>query len=113
MLHLDFKNGLNAIYTPVCSDDYCFARVFGYITKEEGKKNWPSLEGHETNRIEEMEKAIEETATGNLINSKDHRVIQAMAMWGKINNRKLNFKYPEAVNKSWPKFWDFLDSSKK
>ncbi|MFA6353319.1 MAG: hypothetical protein WCW93_00045 [Candidatus Paceibacterota bacterium] len=109
---LDFKNGLNVIYIPVCSDDYCFARVFGCITKEEGKKNWPSLEGHETNRIKEMEKVIEETTAGNLINSKDHRVIQAMAMWGVVNNRKLNFKYKEAVNKSWPKFWDFLDSLK-
>lgn len=107
---LDFKNGLDTIYIPVCSDDYCFARIFGYITKEEGRKNWPSLEGHETNRIEEMEKVIKEATTGSLINSKDHRVIQAMAMWGNINNRKLDFKYPEAVNKSWPRFWEFLNS---
>jgi len=107
---LDLKNGLNPKYIPVCSDDYCFARVFGYITKEEGKKNWPSLEGHETNRIEEMEKVITEAKMGDFVNSKDHRVVQAIAMWGVINNKKLNYRYAEAVNKSWPKFWDFLDS---
>ena len=102
--------GLKTTFIPVCSDDYCFARVFEYTNKEEGQKSWPSLRGHETDRIEEMEKAITESKTGELINSKDHRVIQAIAMWGVVNNKKLNFTHPEAVNKSWPRFWDFLDS---
>lgn len=107
---LELKKGLKTIFIPVCSDDYCFARAFEYINKEEGQKSWPSLRGHETDRIEEMEKAITESKTGELISSKDHRVIQAIAMWGVVNNKKLNFTHPEAVNKSWPKFWDFLDS---
>ena len=106
---LEFKKGdLKTIFNPMHSEDYCFARVFGYMTKEEGEKAWPSLRGHETDRIEETEKVIRDAEIGKAIDSKDHRVIQAIAMWGVVNNKKLNFTYPEAVNKSWPKFWDFL-----
>jgi len=39
-------------------EDYCFARVFGYITKTKGENKWPSLKGHESNRISEMEKIV-------------------------------------------------------
>lgn len=107
---LDLLNGKKIIFTPVCSDDYCFARVFDYITKENGEKNWPSLRGHETDRIEEMEKAIRETERSEVITSLDHRVIQALAMWCKVYNKKLSFLYKDKVNKSWPKFWNFITS---
>lgn len=107
---LEMKKNKKTLFVPLCSDDYCFARVFEYINKEKGAKEWPSLQGHETNRIEEMEKAILEAERGKEITSKDHRVVQALAMWAIINNKKLNFMYPEAVNKSWPEFWEFLDS---
>ena len=95
-------------YKPLCSDDYCFARVFNFINKEAGAKFWPSLIGHETNRIEEMENAIDEAENKSHVSSKDHRVIQAMAMWGLLNNKKLTFDHPSGVNKSWPQFWKFL-----
>lgn len=107
---LDLLNSEKIIFTPLCSDDYCFARVFNFISKEEGENLWPSLRGHETDRIEEMEKAMKEAAKGEAITSKDHRVIQALAMWGKINNKKLNFLYKDKVSKSWPKFWNFMTS---
>ena len=114
---LDLLNNKEVNYTPLCSDDYCFARVFNFINKKNGEKFWPSLIGHETNRIEEMEYAIkeaEETANvANSITSKDHRVIQALAMWGVVNNKKLVFKNHNSVNKSWPKFWEFLESVKR
>lgn len=108
----DLLNNKESNYTPLCSDDYCFARVFNFINKENGEKFWPSLIGHETNRIQEMESAIKEAEDTGNITSKDHRVVQALAMWGVINNRKLVFKNPSSVNKSWPKFWDFLASVK-
>jgi len=107
---LDLLSGKKIIFTPVCSDDYCFARVFDYITKENGEKNWPSLRGHETDRIEEMEKAIREAERSEVITSLDHRVIQALAMWCKVYNKKLSFLHKDKVNKSWPKFWDFITS---
>ena len=105
---LDLLNNKETNYTPLCSDDYCFARVFNLINKENGEKFWPSLLGHETNRIEEMEHAIKEAEETSDITTKDHRVIQALAMWGIVNDKKLIFANPNSVNKSWPRFWDFL-----
>ena len=55
-----------------------------------------------------MEKVLEQAKNGMKIYSKDHRVVQAVAMWGKINNKKINFAYPEVVNKTWPQFWEFI-----
>ncbi|MFA6523976.1 MAG: hypothetical protein WC264_01015 [Candidatus Paceibacterota bacterium] len=110
---LDLLNNKEINYTPLCSDDYCFARVFNFINKENGEKFWPSLIGHETNRIEEMEYAIKDAEETGNITSKDHRVIQALAMWGVANNKKLIFENPNSVNKSWPQFWNFLILVKK
>ena len=36
------------------------ARAFGFISKEEGEEKWPSLRGHESDRIEEMEKEMKD-----------------------------------------------------
>lgn len=106
---LDLLQNKQTNYKPLCSDDYCFARVFNFINKENGTKFWPSLIGHETNRIDEMEKAIQEAEDTSSISSKDHRVVQALAMWSIVNNKKLTFLHPASVNKSWPKFWDFFN----
>jgi len=110
---LQLYTGSRPVFNPEHSEDYCFARVFGYMTKKEGEKMWSSLRGHETDRIEEMEKAIAQAEAGELIDSKDHRVVQAMTMWGMVNNKKLTFSHPEAVNKSWPQFWNFMKEISK
>jgi len=101
-------SGSRPIFIPEHSEDYCFARAFGYMKREEGEARWPKLRGHESDRLEGMEQSILQAKSGEQIDSRDHRVVQAMAMWGLVNNKKLNFAYPEAVNKTWPKFWDFL-----
>ena len=93
------------------AEDFCFAYVFGYITAEEGEKRWPALRGHESDRIIEIQDTLTAAKEGREIASKDHRVVQAIAMWGKINKRQLNILYPKSVNKSWPQFWDFLKNS--
>lgn len=95
-------------FKPMQSEDYCFARVFEYITKTGGEKRWPSLKGHESNRISEMESIIYRANRGESIDSKDHRVIQAIVMWAKVNSIKIKIKHPDVVNKSWPQFWGFL-----
>lgn len=87
------------------AEDYCFGRIFGFVSKEEGESKFPSLRGHESDRLEEMEKQIENC------NSKDHRVVQALAMYQKLNGVKSNFLYPSCVSKSWPQFWIFLKDS--
>jgi len=98
-------------FKPMQPEDYCFARVFGYITKNEGEKRWPSLKNHESNRISEMEMVINQANTGKRIDSRDHRVIQAIAMWAKVKSIKIKIKYQNSVNKSWPQFWNFLKRS--
>jgi hypothetical protein len=108
------------IFTPQQAEDYCFARAFGFMTKEDGEKRWPSLHGHESDRINEIEKELKSFRHKEIIESKDHRVVQAIAMLQKTVMRELeqkskgipvNVRYPNAVNKSWPKFWDFLEDS--
>lgn len=90
-------------FNPQQAEDYCFARAFGIITAEEGEKKWPSLKGHESDRIVEMEKGLQEKE----VTSKDHRVVQALAM---LKRDKIKIKYPDSVKKSWPQFWKFLDA---
>jgi 5-enolpyruvylshikimate-3-phosphate synthase len=46
------------------------------------------------------------------INSRDHRVVQAIAMLSLVKNKEANFSFPDCVNKSWPQFWDFLEYTK-
>lgn len=72
------------------------------ITPEEGKELWPSLEGHESNIIDEMEKALGQEK----VTFKDHRVIQAIVM---SKGKKVKIKYPESVKKTWPRFWNFVE----
>lgn len=102
-------NDENVEFIPEQAEDFCFAYVFGYITLEEGERRWPSLRGHESDRIEEMEKTLRQAKSGEEITSKDHRVIQAIAMWSKLHKVTSHILYPESVNKSWPQFWDFID----
>lgn len=74
----------------------------------QGEKKWLSLKGHESDRIKEMEKELANYDKGKAVLSKDHRVVQAIAMKSVAENKKATFKYPESVNKTWPLFWKFL-----
>lgn len=88
-------------FRPIHAEDYCFARAFGIITQEEGDKKWSSLKGHESNRIAEMEEALHQ----KIVTSKDHRVVQAIAM---LKRQEVKYMYPNCVRKSWPQFWKFM-----
>lgn len=105
---LSMLESKNIVFKPRHSEDYCFARAFGFITAKEGEKQWPSLKGHESNRIVEMEKALDEYKNSKEISSKDHRVIQAVVMRARVDGKKIKIKYPKSVSKSWPQFWEFL-----
>jgi len=110
-LNLLINNNID--FEPKHQDDYCFARAFNLINKEEGEKRWPELKGHESNRLEEMELMIKRLGNNEEINSKDHRVVQAIAMLALLNNKEINFTFPNGVSKSWPQFWEFLDYARK
>jgi len=102
--------GQKAEFTPKQAEDFCFAYVFGYMTAEQGEKLWPALRGHESDRIVEVVETLRDAKENKIITSKDHRVIQAIAMWGKVNSKKVNILYLQSVNKSWPQFWNFLNA---
>jgi len=95
-------------FTATNPDDYCFARAFGFITKKEGKEKFPAIQGHESNRLDEMEKCLKQLNDGKIVETDDHRVVQAIAMLARVKNKKVKFSNKECVNKSWPQFWDFL-----
>ena len=108
--YLELLKGHKPNFVAEQAEDFCFAYTFGYITAEEGEKRWPAMRDHESDRIVEIQETFERAKAGKEITAKDHRVLQAIAMWGKINNQEIKFSYPESVNKSWPQFWNFLNS---
>jgi len=89
-------------FKPMQAEDYCFARAFGLMSAGEGEVRWPSLRQHESDRIAEMERLL----AADIIDSHDHRVVQALAMLGV---EQLRFSDPTCVAKSWPQFWKYLD----
>lgn len=96
-------------------DLYCFLHSFGKITTEEGKKIWPQLCKHESNRFCEMELRREECLFGRIIHTRDHRVVSAYALLMQSMNLNLSvdairvsFIEPDCVNKAWPQFWNFV-----
>ncbi|MFZ2484628.1 MAG: hypothetical protein WAX80_02970 [Minisyncoccia bacterium] len=109
--YLELLRGNKPKFVAKQAEDFCFAYTFGYMTAEEGEKRWPALRGHESDRVLEIQEMLSVAKEGREVSSKDHRVIQAIAMWGKVNNKPINILYPESVNKSWPQFWDFLASA--
>jgi hypothetical protein len=109
--YLKLLKGQKAKFNPEQAEDFCFAHTFDFITAEEGEKRWPSLRNHESDRIFEMKKVMGQAKRGEEIISKDHRVIQAIVMWGKVNKKEIKIKFPSSVNKSWPQFWDFIKNN--
>jgi len=95
------------------AEDYCFFRASGFLSKEQGESFFPSLHGHESDRIEEMEVVIAAVNSGQMILSKDHRAVQAGAMRQISLGREISVAHPECVSKSWPMFWDFLRDAPK
>lgn len=90
------------VFFPEQAEDYCFARAFDLIDAADGARHWPSLRQHESDRITTMEVAL----TQKVVDSADHRVVQAIAM---RKGDKVNFSHPESVTKSWPLFWEMWD----
>jgi 5-enolpyruvylshikimate-3-phosphate synthase len=121
--YLKILNGGERDFKEEHSEDYCFAVAFGFMTKYQGEKRWPKLKNHESNRLESMQTALMTYYGQNsqkTIYSDDHRVVQAMAMLIKSQNRRMSikeirsrFSNPDCVDKSWPQFWKFLEDSIK
>lgn len=91
------------------SEDYCFARVFNRATVEEGRTRFPSLVNHESNRLVEVDTAKQHFVNTGVIDSNDHRIVQALVMYAKINRLQFTCVNSTCVTKSWPKFWEFAE----
>ena len=99
-------------FLPEQAEDYCFARAFNIIDGETGQRKFPSLIGHETNRIVEMERTIMEAEKNLAITTPDHRAVQAIVMKQIAMNKPYSIVNRNCVNKTWPKFWDFIENIK-
>jgi hypothetical protein len=110
---LKLRNKEKVNFIPEQAEDYCFARILNFISKEEGEKRWPALRGHESDRIAEMERVMRQLQDDEDVTSKDHRVVQAAGLYKKLYNSVSKILYPKSVNKSWPQFWDFIEFASK
>lgn len=96
-------------------EDFPFAyTMHGDWALREARSRWPSLAEHESNRFEEVVQAKAEWLNMHTISSKDHRVIQAVSMFAILKGCRpirirVGTRHPEAVAKSWPMFYQFLD----
>jgi hypothetical protein len=90
-------------------EDYCFARIFEIISPQEGECSFPSLKSHESNRIQEVEKALKQLDDNQQVSSKDHRIVQAIVMRQIAQGMSIKVENPDCVSKSWPLFWDFMN----
>ena len=106
---LEMLAGGNPVFVPEEAEDYCFARAFDFSSPEEGAKRWKSLQGHESPRISEMERCLSEYERGKVVDTDDHRVVQALAMKANVEKKEISFSNPHCVGKSWPQFWRFLE----
>ena len=58
----------------------------------------------------EMDKAIKKVRAEETITSPDHRVVQAAVMHQVLTGYSINVTNKDAVNKSWPQFWSFIEN---
>jgi hypothetical protein len=106
-----YLSGWNMDFLPEQAEDYLFARAFELMDTEEWRKRWPALKTHESDRLEGFELEIARVHNWEIVQANDHRVVQALAM--RYGLRRDWFVYPDAVNKSWPQFWDFMEYMNK
>lgn len=100
----------NGKFKPLISEDYCYARAFNFITKEEGKRRWPEMKNHECNRLKIMEEVCKDfNKKINVFN--DHRVAMAAVLRQKFLGLPIRISNKKCVSKSWPQFWQWLEEN--
>lgn len=94
------------------AEDFPYSFITESITLGEAELRYPSLVHHESNRIQEMPLMFNKAVSHKPVDSLDHRIVQSLALFGLLEKIDIEFVHPEAVNKSWPKFWDFWQALK-
>lgn len=91
------------------AEDYCYLRAFGLMTHGEGKRRWPELAKHESNRLKVMERICKDFKR-NIKAPDDHRVVMAVALRQKSLGLPIRISNKKCVSKSWPQFWQWLEN---
>lgn len=87
-------------FEPIQAEDYAFARVFGIMNADDAVGlGWYNLAGHESNRFETTEHAVQLASLGRPVPYADHRILQPLRFKYGFDVR---FDHVEAINKSWP-----------
>ncbi len=97
-------------FKPLIAEDYCYARAFNFITQKEGKRRWPELKNHESNRLKVMEKVCQ-NFNRRIDVSDDHRIVMAVALRQKFLGLPMRVNNKKCVSKSWPQFWQWLNKN--
>lgn len=90
------------------SEDVPLGIAFGLISLDEAAQRFPSVIGHESNRIVEMRRGLELYKNGVAIDSPDHRVVQALTLLALAQEKPITVTNLGCVAKSWPLFYDFV-----
>jgi len=94
------------------AEDIPLAYMMNEIELDEAEKRFPSLRHHETDRIEELEYQKRRLWRKPSVVCTDHRIVMACAMANQLIPQEDGLKvikYENAVNKSFPKFWEYLN----
>lgn len=68
-------------------------------------KSWLN---HETDRTKTIKLSLNQYHNKNTITTDDPRVIMGIALKAKIADREVHFKFPSAISKIYPRFWDVM-----
>ncbi len=102
-------HGEDAEFEVKQAEDVPHGYVFGEISIEEADQRFPSLRGHESNRIAELPLMLNKAVEGQPVDSRDHRVVQALAFFGLFSGIEIEFVHPACVSKSWPQYWNLYE----
>jgi hypothetical protein len=90
------------------AEDYCHLRAFNLMDHAEGKKRWPELAEHESNRLAVMEKICKKGFDGLVNTHNDHGVFMAVVLRQISLGLKVRVTHKRCVRKSYPVFLNWI-----
>jgi hypothetical protein len=111
-LHL-YLFGEDIGYEVTEAEEFPYGFYFGNVGLEEAQDRFASLPHHESNRLVEVPRALELARVGEPIAVDDHRIIQMVGFFGLLTGTEVYFEHPEAVNKTWPGYFDLIQAARE
>jgi len=86
-------------FEPIQPEDYPISRVFNVMDlRDAHRRGWESLAGHESNRFDDLEKAITQVSQCEAVDLRDHRPLIALD-WR--HGEYVRILHRDAIGKSW------------